>query len=33
VMRAARTAVNEGLLKRKENGVYAITKKGVKAVA
>ena len=32
VMRAARTAVNEGLLKRKENGVYALTKKGAKAI-
>lgn len=33
VMRAARTAVSEGLLKRKENGVYALTKQGRKAIA
>lgn len=33
VLRAARTAVTEGYLKRKENGVYAITKQGRKAIA
>ncbi len=33
VMRAARTAVSQGLLKRKENGVYALTKQGRKAIA
>lgn len=33
VMRAARTAVTEGYLKRKENGVYALTKQGRKAIA
>jgi len=32
-MRAARTAVTEGLLKRKENGVYALTKQGRKSIA
>jgi len=30
VMRAARTAVSEKLLKRVDNGVYRITKKGRK---
>lgn len=30
VLRSARTAVEEGLLKRKESGVYSITKKGEK---
>lgn len=33
VMRAARSAVSEGLLKRKENGVYALTKQGRKSIA
>jgi hypothetical protein len=33
VMRAARTAVTEKLLKRVDNGVYRITKKGEKYLA
>ena len=33
VMRAARTAVTEKLLKRVDNGIYRITKKGEKYLA
>ena len=33
VMRAARTAVSEKLLKRMDNGIYRITKKGEKFLA